>query len=82
MQTSKDGVIPSGLDRVRHAIETAQTNKLIANISTTGVKRELRPTLRLDNAAMGSVDIRCAQPALLAIPDASREKPPQRAKTP
>ena len=33
----------------------------------TGIKRDLRPTLRLDGEVMGSVDIRCAQPALLAM---------------
>jgi len=33
----------------------------------TGLKRELRQALRLDGQPMGSVDIRCAQPALLAL---------------
>jgi hypothetical protein len=33
----------------------------------TGIKRDLRTTLRLAGERMGSVDIRCAQPALLAM---------------
>jgi len=33
----------------------------------TGIKRGLRPSLRLAGEPMGSVDIRCAQPALLAM---------------
>jgi len=35
--------------------------------SITGLKRDLRTALRLDGEPMGSVDIRCAQPALLAM---------------
>ncbi|MBI3461848.1 MAG: hypothetical protein HY000_02145, partial [Planctomycetes bacterium] len=33
----------------------------------TGLKRELRTTLRIDGQPVGSVDIACAQPALLAF---------------
>lgn len=35
--------------------------------SITGIKRDLRPAVRLDGEPMGSVDIQCAQPALLAM---------------
>ena len=33
----------------------------------TGLKRELRTALRIDDQPVGAVDIRCAQPALLAL---------------
>ena len=33
----------------------------------TGLKRELRTALRIDGEHVGSLDIRCAQPALLAL---------------
>lgn len=33
----------------------------------TGLKRTLRPTLRIDGQPIGGVDLRCAQPGLLAM---------------
>jgi hypothetical protein len=41
----------------------------------TGLKRDLRPALRIGGEPLGSVDIRCAQPGLLAIVFTSQNPP-------
>jgi hypothetical protein len=43
--------------------------------SITGLKRELRAALQIDGEHLGSVDIACAQPALLAL-EMARNFPP------
>ena len=48
--------------------------------SITGLKRELRSALRIDGEPLGSVDIRCAEPALLAI-ILTQNTPPSCGKT-
>ena len=56
------------VSRVRHRefpFSVSSTGR--AFNSVTGLKRELRPTLRLGGEPIGGVDIVCAQPALLAL---------------
>ena len=56
------------LSNIRHRqfpFSVSSTGRVFNAI--TGIKRELRPTLRLAGEPMGSVDISCAQPALLAL---------------
>jgi hypothetical protein len=45
---------------------TVSTTGRVFN-SITGLKRELRAEVRIDGERVGGVDIRCAQPALLAL---------------
>jgi len=58
-------VLLANIRRRQYPMSVSTTGRVFNAI--TGIKRELRPTLRLDGAPMGSVDIRCAQPALLAM---------------
>ncbi len=55
-----------GRIRRRDFVFSVGTTRRVFN-AITGLKRELRTALRIDGAALGSVDIRCAQPGLLAI---------------
>jgi hypothetical protein len=56
------------VDRLRHRELpfTISTTGRVFN-AITGLKRELRAALRIGGEPLGSVDIRCAQPALLAL---------------
>ena len=72
-------VLVSRIQRRELPFSVSSTGRCFNSI--TGLKRDLRPTLRLDGERMGSVDIRCAQPALLAMMFRTKS-PPQRAKTP
>ena len=58
-------VLLANIRRRQYPMSVSTTGRVFNSI--TGIKRELRPTLRLDGARLGSVDIRCAQPALLAM---------------
>ncbi len=58
-------VLVSNIRRRRYPMSVSVTGRVFNCI--TGIKRELRTALRLAGERMGSVDIRCAQPALLAL---------------
>jgi hypothetical protein len=58
-------VLVSRIQRREFPFSVSSTGRVFNSI--TGLKRELREALRLDGEHVGSVDIRCAQPALLAF---------------
>ena len=58
-------VLVSNIRSGRYPMSVSSTGRVFNAI--TGIKRGLRPSLRLAGEVMGSVDIRCAQPALLAM---------------
>lgn len=59
------GVLIDKIRRRDHPFSVSTTGRCFNSI--TGLKRELRAALRLGGERLGSVDIRCAQPALLAL---------------
>ncbi len=58
-------VLVSDIRQRQHPFSVSSTGRVFNSI--TGLKRELRRALRIDGQHVGSVDIRCAQPALLAM---------------
>jgi hypothetical protein len=58
-------VLVSNLRRREFSFPAGSTGRVFNAI--TGLKRELRAALRIGGEPVGSVDIRCAQPALLAL---------------
>jgi hypothetical protein len=54
-------------DLVTRSLSFSVSSTMRVFNSLTGVRRELRPALRIDGEHMGSVDLVCAQPALLAM---------------
>jgi len=64
------------VERLRHrefSLSLSTTGRVFNGI--TGLKRELRPTLRIGGEPLAGVDIACAQPALLAL-EMARGTPP------
>jgi len=58
-------VLVSRILRREFRLTVGTTRRAFNNI--TGLKRELRSALRIGGESLGSVDIKCAQPGLLAI---------------
>jgi hypothetical protein len=58
-------VLVSNLRRREFRFSVSTTGRVFNAI--TGLKRELRQSLRIGGEPLGSVDIRCAQPGLLAL---------------
>jgi len=58
-------VLASNIRRRELPFSVSSTGRVFNGI--TGLKRELRNALRIDGEHVGHVDIRCAQPALLAM---------------
>ena len=70
-------VLINNIRRRQFPFSVSSTGRVFNSI--TGIKRELRAALRLAGEAMGSVDIRNAQPALLAMM-MHAETPPNKLK--
>jgi hypothetical protein len=58
-------VLVTNLRRREFSFSVGSTGRVFNSI--TGLKRELRHALRIGGESLGSVDIRCAQPGLLAF---------------
>ncbi len=58
-------VLVERIRRLERPFSVSSTGRVFNSI--TGLKGSLRPALRMHGEPMGSVDIRCAQPALLAM---------------
>lgn len=58
-------VLVGNIRRREYPFSVSSTGRVFNSI--TGIKRELRKVLRIDGQTLGSVDIRNAQPALLAM---------------
>jgi hypothetical protein len=58
-------ILVSRIRRGLYTLSVSSTERVFNSI--TGLKRELRVPLRIDGQPVGSCDIRCAQPALLAF---------------
>jgi len=70
------------MSRIRHRefpFSVSTTGRVFNGI--TGLKRELRPTLRIGGEPLAGVDVACAQPTLLAL-EMTRETPSNGPKGP